>query len=196
MVSFFNDFIDLICFKSLHPTWTNSYEQNKYYHLHIEWWISNLAGVIWLRSTCMQKNQEGFLRWKKLELSPPWISLKTDLNHNDPMLHGIILPLLWASSPKQLVKSMWDRRAAHKFALDQQGEGCSRRGHLGILSVLVLAFTLASSVFTAVVFKIGPFILKDPKDLFKRNKRVVQPLLKDCFLCYRHAASFGSPGPS
>lgn len=66
----------------------------------------------------MQKNQEGFLRWKKLELSPPWISLKTDLNHNDPMLHGIILPLLWASRPKQLVKSMWDRRAAHKFALD------------------------------------------------------------------------------
>lgn len=62
--------------------------------------------------------------------------------------------------------------------------------------MLVLAFTLASSVFTAVVFKIGPFILKDPKDLFKRNKRVVQPLLKDCFLCYRHAASFGSPGPS
>lgn len=62
MVSFFNDFIDFICFKSLDPTVNNSYEQDKYYHFYIEWWISNLAGVVWLRSTCMHKNQEGFLK--------------------------------------------------------------------------------------------------------------------------------------
>lgn len=84
VVSFFNDFIDFICFESLDPTVSNSYEQDKYYHLHIEWWIPNLAGVVWLRSTCMHKNQEGFLKWEKLKFNPPWISLKTDLNHNGP----------------------------------------------------------------------------------------------------------------
>lgn len=84
MVSFFNDFIDLICFKSLHPTVNNSYEHDKYYHLHIEWWISNLAGVVWLRSTYMHKNQEGFLKWEKFKFNPPQISLKTDLNNHEP----------------------------------------------------------------------------------------------------------------
>lgn len=58
--------------------------------------------------------------------------------------------------------------------------------------MVMQTFTFASSVFTAVVFKTGPFILKDPKELFKCNKRTVQPLFKDCFLCYRNAASFGS----
>lgn len=29
-------------------------------HLYIERWISNLAGVVWLRSMHMHKNREGF----------------------------------------------------------------------------------------------------------------------------------------
>ncbi|KFQ52337.1 PHD finger protein 11, partial [Nestor notabilis] len=45
------------------------------------------------------------------------------------------------------------------------------------------------------LFKIGPFILKDPKELSKCNERVAQPLFKDCFLFYRNAADLGSPGP-
>ncbi|NXD24059.1 PHF11 protein, partial [Spelaeornis formosus] len=61
----------------------------------------------------------------------------------------------------------------------------------GIYRYLPSTFTFASSVFTAVAFKIGPFILKDPKELFKYNKRLVQPLFKDCFQCYSNAASFG-----
>lgn len=35
MVSFFNGFIDFICFKSLHPAVSNSFEQNKHYSTFI-----------------------------------------------------------------------------------------------------------------------------------------------------------------
>lgn len=91
---------------SLDPMVSNSYEQDKYYHLYIEWWICNLAGVVCLRSTCMHKNQEGFLKWEKLKCNPPSMSLKTDLNHHGPNPSWNHSHSFWASRPKQLVKSM------------------------------------------------------------------------------------------
>lgn len=72
MVSCFHGFVDFICFKSLHPTVNNSFEQNKCYSTFIiERWISNLAGVVWLRSVHMHKNQEGFLSRKCLYMIFP-----------------------------------------------------------------------------------------------------------------------------
>jgi len=85
MVSFFNGFIDFICFKSLHPTVNNSIEQNKYYSTCVtRWWISNLAGVVWLGSMRMHKNREGFLKREMFIFGLPRISLKTDVKHCGP----------------------------------------------------------------------------------------------------------------
>lgn len=61
-----------------------------------------------------------------------------------------------------------------KLALGSQREGCYRSGHLGVFNgSYVKTFTFPSSEFTTAVFKIQPFILKDPKEFFKCNKRVI-----------------------
>lgn len=142
MVSFFNGFIDFICFKSLHPTVNNSFEQNKCYSTFIiEWWICNLAGVVWLRSIRTHKNWEGFFEAGNVYT---WSSLNLPQNRLKTLWTWSFMELfcVQAGRPKQLVKSTWEMRATlrrctslHFISKERAVAGAVT---LGFLSVVTL----------------------------------------------------------